>query len=175
MKTKKDLLKLSESLENGVKQGNTNFKYGIKKNIFIIQNEVESIKSAKYGEIPASEEIEQIRNELYQKYGEVDPTNPNMLIIPYFSKNEDGSVDNTKLSEKYLSYQKEFNERLKGIEDIIKEFNKKIENYELDIENYNKMLDKVIGQEFDFFEINIIDVPDSFLDLDLLMDFNIVK
>ena len=171
MKTKNDLLKLNDAL----KQGNAKFKYGVKKNMLIIQDEIESIQSAKYGEQPTCDEIDQIRNEIYQKYGEVDPTNPNILVIPYFIKNEDGSTDNTKLNEKYIESQKEFNEKLDEIKDVIETFNKEIEAYNLEVENYNKMLNEDIDYDIDFFEINIDNVPDEFMEVDLLMDFSIIK
>jgi len=175
MKTKKELLKLNEALELGLKQGNTKFKYGVKKNMLIISNEIESLKAAKYGDAPNCKEVEEIKNEIYQKYGESDPTNPNILVIPYFAKNEDGSTDNTKLSDKYIDSQKEFNSRLEGIKETLDSFNNKIEDYNSEIETYNKMLEEEITNEFEFFNIDVDNVPDTFIDLDILMDFGIVK
>lgn len=175
MKKKKDLLKLQEALETGLKQGSAIFRYAIKKNLFVIENEIESLKAAKYGEAPTYPEFEQGRLEIYQKYGVVSQENPNYLTIPMYEIDENGKEDTTKVSEKYTNSQKEFADLIEKLKDGLEKHSKEITDYNLEIEAYNKMLEENLETEFTFVEINISDCPNSFMEIDTLMDFGVIK
>lgn len=154
--TNNDLINLYNALEIGIKQGSAKFRYGIKKNLQIISPEIK-----KFIEIEQNinDTIKDFKNDLeiiYQKYGTLKD---NVYTIDKF-------INSNDINPLY-------DIAIEEIKQVEKNHNNSISLYNEKQKELTCLLEKDTIN-FSFFNIDISLVPDSYIELDILMDFNII-
>jgi len=153
MQTKLKLITLYAVLKEASKIGGAKFRYAVLKNLKSIDSEIESLKT-----------IEKDIEEIIKDFNEAK----NIIIM------EHGTAD-----EKGIHVVKPGDENFelvnKKIKDLVKTHETSLDLYRLKREEYEKLLKEDAEFDFNLFEINIDNIPDELKDLEILMDFEIVK
>ena len=149
---RKKLTELFTALTKSTTIGGTKFRYGVLKNLRIIDLEIETLKGLEKDLQAILTEYTDARNSIIKKYG----------------KEENGIISVNKDSENYGQTMVELNELGITYKEDINKYNEKAKEYE-------ELLNEEYDFDFNLFEISLDNIPDEFKELNILMDFEIVK
>ena len=153
MQTKLKLITLYAVLKEASKLGGAKFRYAVLKNLKSIDSEIESLKTIE-------KDIEEIIKEFLEA--------KNTFIIKYGNLNEDG-MHVIKPTDP------NFETILLEMKELEAEHKTSLDLYRLKRDEYEKLLKEDAEFDFNLFEINIDNVPDELKDIEILMDFEIIK
>ena len=153
MQTKLKLITLYTVLKEASKLGGAKFRYAVLKNLKSIDSEIESLKTIE-------KDIEEIIKEFLEA--------KNTFIIKYGNPNEDGM-------HVIKSTDPNFETILLEMKELEAEHKTSLDLYRLKRDEYEKLLKEDAEFDFNLFEINIDNVPDELKDIEILMDFEIIK
>jgi hypothetical protein len=153
MQTKLKLITLYAVLKEASKIGGAKFRYAVLKNLKSIDSEIESLKT-----------IEKDIEEIIKDFNEAK----NIIIMEHGTPDEKG-IHVVKPGDENFELVN------KKIKDLVKTHETSLDLYRLKREEYEKLLKEDAEFDFNLFEINIDNIPDELKDLEILMDFEIVK
>jgi hypothetical protein len=154
MKTKKQLISLYGAMSTVVKNGNAKFKYGVLKNLKLIDSDIEALKTIEKEIAEILKPFEEKRSEIIKKYG---------------TERENGTIAIEPTSENFEAAIKE----LKALE---AEFKSDFEKHTAKLKEYESLLNEET-ETIALHEILIDNVPDEITDTEMkeLMDWEIVE
>lgn len=153
MKNRNNLIALYKALEAASKMGNAKFKYAALKNLKIINSEIDTLKVLET-------EIEEVLSEYNIE--------KNSIISKYGTRRDNGTISVEPDNENYQTV-------IEDLDKLNAKFEDSFDLYEKKRNEYIVLLNEPFDIQFKFFELNIDNVPDEFQDLEILMDFDIVK
>ena len=153
MQTKLKLITLYAVLKEASKLGGAKFRYAVLKNLKSIDSEIESLKTIEKDIEEPIKEFLEAKNKLITMLG--TPDEKGMYTVRVDDPNFDKV--NTKMME------------------LEKTHKAALDLYRLKRDEYEKLLKEDAEFDFNLFEINIDNVPDELTDIEILMDFEIIK